>query len=432
MSALDKTIREAITTLPRSILQKVLARKITESGVAMPANVLTALAEHILSKSESVFEWDDGSGVDRKLSLEFTKEDAEYLDEEINRVLSEIPSIAQSAMTSAGKSLFSSLVRKWKVEHASQNHELGLFRTHLEERWGKGLNYLRMLLTCCREMGLEASQRYRRSKAKSFHHRRWVLERLHVRACQVSDEIICLIENGFADGAMARWRTLHEISVVASLIADGDEDLAERYILHDAVEVKRQADEYEQSQVPLGAKKIAKRERRSIDSDYAAVLGRFGASFAHPYGWASKHLNHKKPTFKELHTASGKSGSSSYYKLASFNIHASARSLFFNLSSIGDEPILISGRSNAGLRDPGELTAYALTLVTALFVDSGSNTDRLVMMNCLLEIRDAVSPSLRRSERELAHDEMALRTRSLQGNKKRSSKRQPNGPGKMD
>jgi len=100
--------------------------------------------------------------------------------------------------------------------------------------------------------GGEAYKRHRKSKSKRHAYRRFVLTRLHVRACQVSDEVITLLENGFADGAMARWRTLHELGVVATLIADGDERLAERYIHHDAVDVKRQANDYEQVQVPIG------------------------------------------------------------------------------------------------------------------------------------------------------------------------------------
>ncbi|MFZ5638561.1 MAG: DUF5677 domain-containing protein [Pseudomonadota bacterium] len=413
MGALDKAVREAIAALPKSILQKFLARKMTEAGAAMPDDVLAKFAEHIMQRNEGDFEWDDGSGVDRKISLIFAEEDERNLEEEVNRVIGEIPTAVQSAIVVASKKLFGSLVKRWGVEHAAQKSEVELFRRNLEARWGEGLDYLRMLLTCCREMGEEASQRYWRSKAKTYRHRRWVLERLHVRACQVADEIICLIENGFADGAMARWRTLHEISVVASLIEGGDEDLAERYILHDVVEFKRQADEFEQSQVPLGAKPLTGRQRREIDSDYDAVISRFGPAFAHPYGWASKYLNLKRPTFKELHVAAGRADSNSYYKLASFNIHASARSLFFNLSSIGEETILISGRSNAGLQSPGELTAHALALVTALYVESGQNIERLMKINCLLEIRDAVSSSLRRSERQLARDERAIRVRSF-------------------
>ncbi|WP_217430933.1 DUF5677 domain-containing protein [Sphingomonas bacterium] len=49
---------------------------------------------------------------------------------------------------------------------------------------------------------------------------------LHARACQVVFEIITLMENGLADGAMARWRTLHEITVVATILAEHGEELA--------------------------------------------------------------------------------------------------------------------------------------------------------------------------------------------------------------
>src|SRR5437870_8332031 len=76
--------------------------------------------------------------------------------------------------------------------------------------------------------------------------------RQHVRACQVTDEIITLLENGFADGAMARWRTLHEIAVVTSLISQHGIELAERYVAYQAVEAKRALDMYARCHTDLG------------------------------------------------------------------------------------------------------------------------------------------------------------------------------------
>ena len=76
-------------------------------------------------------------------------------------------------------------------------------------RWGKGLDLLRMLLTISREFGEEAHAKARRSRARSSRYRTDVLLRLHACACQVAGEIIKLMESGRADGAMARWRTLH-------------------------------------------------------------------------------------------------------------------------------------------------------------------------------------------------------------------------------
>ena len=87
--------------------------------------------------------------------------------------------------------------------------------------------------------------------------------------------------------------------------------------------------------------------------------------------------------------------------------------------------MLISGRSNAGLSKPGELAAHALTLVTSLYADSGPNLDRIMLMNCLLQIRDAVAPSLRKAERQLARDEHALRSDTATTEKKSKSSTSP-------
>src|SRR5206468_2797969 len=95
------------------------------------------------------------------------------------------------------------------------------FRERLEARWGKGFDLLRMLLTICRELGQDSAKRLRKSRAHKNRVLRSLMVRLHARACQITAEIITLMENGFADGAMARWRTLYEVGVVATVIADG-------------------------------------------------------------------------------------------------------------------------------------------------------------------------------------------------------------------
>lgn len=43
--------------------------------------------------------------------------------------------------------------------------------------------------------------------------------RHHARACHIANEILCLLKNGFADAAQARWRALHEVAATAMFIA---------------------------------------------------------------------------------------------------------------------------------------------------------------------------------------------------------------------
>lgn len=407
---IKQALLDTFNSLPKSILRKLLNRKLEEKGIAIPREAIDALADHVLSGQKSSFVWDDGvDGAVRNLSLDFTEDDGKEIDAAINRAINALPDAASLAVEKASELLFKTLKRRWKDEYLAQQYELQAFAEGIEERWGEGLNYLRMLLTCCREAGAKTLKRHKKSKSKRHALRRWVLVRLHARACQVANEIICLMENGFADGALARWRTLYELSVVATIIADGDEDLAERYIRHDAVEVRRQADDYEASQVPLGFAPISKQERKAIDREYLAVLNLYGPTFAYPYGWAANHLSQKKPTFKDLQSAAKHAGMNSYYKLASFNVHAGARSLFFNLSAMGDHDFLLAGRSNAGFEEPRIRTAHSLVLITSLYVGETTDFDQISILKCLIKIRDAVGPALHKAARLLLKDERSIR-----------------------
>jgi len=395
-------LKKVLNTLPKTVLSKLLARKAKEAGLKIPFKAIEAFAEHLLAGNEGQFVWDDAKHKNKVVKIAIT---ADEIDAAMAKVLDALPETVLKATDVAGNRMFEIFCERWPAEHAAQQNEISSFKERMEERWGEGLGYLRMLLTCSRDIGQDTLKRHNKSKSRQRIHRRWVLLRLHARACQITDEIVCLMENGFADGAMARWRTLHELSVVASLIADGDEDLAERYILHDAVEVKRQADEYDATQVSLGFAPLGKRMRRTIELRYQTVLDRFGKEFTYPYGWAAKHLGHKKPTFKELQIAANRASMNSHYKLASFNIHAGARSLFFNLSSIGDQDVVLGGRSNAGLVDPGERAAQSLALITSLYMGETTDLDRIFELNYLLNVRDAVSPSLEKAANGLLREE---------------------------
>jgi hypothetical protein len=176
------------------------------------------------------------------------------------------------------------LKKKWPEQFAWEDLIVTDFRQNLEARWGKGLDLLRMLLAICLEIGAENLKRHTRSKRRSKTHLSEVLVRLHARACQVSAEIITLMEGGFADGAMARWRTLHEIGVVATIIHDFGEKTAERYVDHQFVESKAGMDEYSRSSISLGYKPISKRSSDKITQDYNAVLKKYGNEFASPFG----------------------------------------------------------------------------------------------------------------------------------------------------
>jgi hypothetical protein len=102
------------------------------------------------------------------------------------------------------------LKRRWRAESRRQRRELAGFRKRLYDRWKAPLEGLRMMLTMSRELGDSVNQEIRQSPdAASRRHLIDQLARSHARACQIVEEILCLLEGGFSDGALARWRTLH-------------------------------------------------------------------------------------------------------------------------------------------------------------------------------------------------------------------------------
>lgn len=66
----------------------------------------------------------------------------------------------------------------------------------------------------------------------------FALMNIHARAAQIFAEILCLLEQGFTDGAFARWRSLFEISVYALFISRNSNQVALGYINQSDTEEK--------------------------------------------------------------------------------------------------------------------------------------------------------------------------------------------------
>jgi Family of unknown function (DUF5677) len=103
-----------------------------------------------------------------------------------------------------------------------------------------------------RETGQWINAEYRPAAASRQDQKFEALIRLHGRGILTALEVLVLLRSGFSTGAFARWRTLHEIWVVFALLSEGDEELAHRYLAHDAVESAKGQREYEETWQALG------------------------------------------------------------------------------------------------------------------------------------------------------------------------------------
>jgi hypothetical protein len=267
-----------------------------------------------------------------------------------------------------------------------------------------------MLLTMAREWGQWAYNRRNSTKGSHKLVLNDILVRQHVRACQVTDEILCLLENGFADGAMARWRTLHEIAVVAAIISRHGEDIAQRYLAHQAVESKRAKNKYLDCYRQLGYKPLATREVKRIEKAYDAAIAKYGDSFKSDYGWAAEHLKKRRPTFADLEAEAGRAEMRSHYQMGNDNVHAGIKSMYVRLGLVGNYDALLAGCSNGGLVEPGQNTAHTLTQISVVVCLSEPNLDDLVVAEMMKMLRDEIPRSFHDADKRLRRDDKAYRT----------------------
>jgi hypothetical protein len=93
----------------------------------------------------------------------------------------------------------------------------GFERRNLQ-RWRKPFNLIELILEIAAEVGGKFNNEIRPIAVQEKDYLFEALTHLHARALLVG-ECVCLMKGGFAEGALSRWRTLHELNVIAAFLA---------------------------------------------------------------------------------------------------------------------------------------------------------------------------------------------------------------------
>lgn len=298
--------------------------------------------------------------------------------------------------------IYSSAMRNMKYMLRNQRKMIKGLIKRLKKDWGKPLDLIEAYIKISYEAGDEFNQTYRKEAAESQDFIFEVLTRLHARACQIASEVLVLLENGFADGAHARWRTIHEIAVVASFIKEFGNEVAERYLLYENIESYRASLKYQEHYQALGDDPFPQHELNSMKETYEDLIQRFGDSFSKPYGWASSVFGDKPPKFADIEKLSELSHWRPYYKLASNNIHADPKGIMFKLGLLGNpNDILLAGPSNMGLTDPAHGTVISLGIITTTLINTRPTFDSIVISNILLSLQTQIGEECLKVQRSI-------------------------------
>jgi uncharacterized protein DUF5677 len=331
----------------------------------------------------------------RKISLDF---DA---DRTVSSLESAIPTIVSGCIERASDLIGKKLKRDAASMLRDRRRERRGFETRLARKWGRAVDLLDTLREIALEAGDDFNTEFRPDAGTAGDFVFEVLTRLHARACQVGSEVITLLRSGHADGAHARWRSLHEIAVVGFFVRAHGNDVAERYILHNAIESYRAALVYQEHCTALGEEPLTEDELARIKVTRDALKARFGEPYGSEYGWAAEALGMKSPRFSDIERNAGLGHLRPYYKLASHNVHANPKGTFFKLGLLPDQEILLAGPSDLGLADPGHGTAISLSQITFTLLTMKPNIDRLVICQILARLEHEVGEVFMAAHRSL-------------------------------
>jgi hypothetical protein len=290
------------------------------------------------------------------------------------------------------------------------------FQKRQHEKWGKPLDLLLMLMEAARESGEEYNATLEASPGSEDDFVFDALRRLHARGCLLTSEILCLVEGGYASGAMARWRTLHEMAVVGYFVKEHGQDVAERYLWHHEADAYRAAVQINEHATLLGSEPFPDLELRQLQAQRDALCQRFGESYKEDWGWAAEALKPKRANFAEIEKAVSLGHYRPYFKLASHGNHAGSKGIWFDLGNSLNAPgteVMLAGPSDAGLADPGMCTAISLLqLTTNLILYRNPKLTALIVAECLNQLTNEIKDAFVTAQDELT--ELAKRMQQEQ------------------
>ena len=303
-----------------------------------------------------------------------TNEEAEKIIKKYEKI--DVCAMYQDAITSISTNIFSSMKETMYEEVMKFRADEQEFVARQEQKWYKAFTASEALYIMSLECGESYGNYVSSLDDNVFIPNQWTflaLQHIHGRALQIYLEIITLMKNGFADGAYSRWRSLYELSVIASFIKKYGEDTAKSFV--DAADTNERY-------------------------DWAKVCKDIKTNKKHIY-------------FKDIEKVSDLNITAweDEYNLANQTIHASSQGTFGRLGKTGNDNVILAGRSDYGITVPGEHAAISLVQISTMLFTIFPESDALIQSYIMNKWIDVIRETYFKS-----HDEIFPNDKKLWGN----------------
>lgn len=334
-NALERSIAQ-FTSMGK-LLPLTLAKAAKRKNVSLSELEIQRLTTAILNTSEGEIQLD----LDPPCGLGATEDEiratvqdlVDEMNESITDVFQDVSSAISQAVPealAAAADAVSGYLSENALEHASYLKKMHADRAEAVQRmWGIAFDQLDFLRNIVLEWSCEALELGCGPYANP--NTAFALDKLVARIYEVVGEIITLAKNGYADGALARWRSLHEICVIAMFLAKQSDRCARMYLLHHQIEELRLLEVDRASGTAICDRHsncyISHLRRQKL-----ALVDTYGAAFADDYGWASIELGRGKTTFRELESHVGLEILRRGYQRANSTVHGGALATLTRIS----------------------------------------------------------------------------------------------------
>lgn len=425
--ALDRCIAEI--TSPEEVLPLAIARAAKRLNLSLPEHEAQRLATAMLNAEGRSIQID----LDTPCALgeieDQVKATVQRLVDELPDSIAELEGCVVEAISQAVPDVLREVaevlgdhISKEAIEHTLQLRKIHSDRAEtVRGMWGPAIDQFDLLRHIVLDWNYEALEH--RRGAYAMPSTAFALTRLVARAYEVAGELISLVRDGYSDGALARWRSLHEICVVAIFLARRSDRCSEMYLSHHLVEQLRLL-EVDRVTGAI-AVRDAQRERyaRNLRIRKTAAVKKFGAAFARDYGWASVELGRDRTTFRDLESQVGLETLRRGYQQANSTVHGGALAALTRISLGPDQGIDGAEISPAyGCEVAMNYATASLSMLVAELSLYTENADlvamSLVIHNAGRKIREQISQVQKKEAGESPRAKLLMRKtvqRHLQG-----------------
>ncbi len=337
-----------------------------------------------------------------KSALAEVRKEFKGTDEEFD---SRVKANSQELIAGAATTFMNRLFQFYDEKRIKQLQEAyaGFLKNH-QELHKDGLEMFLMFIDLQVTVNVDMTSHFKVDRfPEDERHKFGQLLHLHIKGCQIANEIYTLINAGYSDAALARWRTLHETCVIFITLFTADPIVSRMFYDYQSIEKQKRVKTFQIHQGTLNWKAVDENTIQILEQKKAELIAKYGQDFHDEYGWAITVLPKGRRHFTALEENAGLSYLRPFYQWANKGVHAGPEGTFTRLGfdDINIPRQILAGPSRYGMADPMQFTTYSILKMTTGLMELVDNLENKLLLNVLELLHEEITKAMIEAQNKL-------------------------------